>query len=99
MDVQILPRVSKETKLKVREALNLDEATIKEAVETLKAWLEIQPHLPHHEDEWTNKMRNYREVFRKREQMKSDESRRPNREKFEHEMFGVEGSFRKLNID
>jgi hypothetical protein len=45
-DMSVLT-VSKETKDKIREKVNIDEERIKEAVQTLKEWLEAQPHLPH----------------------------------------------------
>jgi len=46
MTQQILLSPSSETIKKVREELGLDERRTKEAVEGLKKWLEMQPHLP-----------------------------------------------------
>ena len=48
---------------------------------------------------WKKKAENNRQWLMEREQMKSDEKKRPGRPKTSEEMFGIEGSFRKLNVD
>jgi len=40
-----------------------------------------------------------RDFLLEREKMKSDEPKRPGRPKTSQDLFGMEGSFRQLNID
>ena len=48
---------------------------------------------------WKKKCEDRREFLIAQSKMKSDESRRPGRPKTSDELFGIEGSFRKLNVD
>ena len=53
MAEEALPPVSKEVIEQVRKSLGLDERRIKEAVEGIKEWLRLQPHLPMEEGTYT----------------------------------------------
>jgi hypothetical protein len=44
-------------------------------------------------------MERYRDWFKEEETLRVDESRRPGKAKSPGDVFGVEGSFRKLDID
>ena len=46
MAEEALPPISKEVIDEVRKNLNLDERRLKEAVDGIKEWLGMQPHLP-----------------------------------------------------
>jgi len=48
---------------------------------------------------WKNKCESRSDWLKQRETMKSDESRRPGEPKTTEQMFGMVGSFRKLNVD
>ena len=48
---------------------------------------------------WKNKCEENRDFLIAQTKMKSDESKRPGRPKTSDELFGIEGSFRKLNVD
>jgi hypothetical protein len=48
---------------------------------------------------WLRKLRNYRGWFLEQDKMKSDESKRPGKAVNNGDLFGFEGSFRKLNVD
>jgi len=50
-------------------------------------------------DHWKTQVENNTELLAKVEKMKSDESKLPGRPKTSQELFGIEGSFRKLEID
>ncbi|CAH0404713.1 unnamed protein product [Chilo suppressalis] len=50
-------------------------------------------------DYWKAKVESYRDWFLKEENAKTDESKRPGKPKTTSELFGVEGSFRKLEVD
>ncbi|XP_059059454.1 alpha-tocopherol transfer protein-like [Achroia grisella] len=50
-------------------------------------------------DHWKAKVESYRDWFLKEESVFSDESKRPGKPKTSSELFGVEGSFRKLEVD
>ncbi|XP_071052625.1 uncharacterized protein [Onthophagus taurus] len=50
-------------------------------------------------DHWKAKVESYAEWFKEDEKYKSDESKRIGRPKTESDLFGIEGSFRKLNVD
>ncbi|XP_069680236.1 alpha-tocopherol transfer protein-like [Periplaneta americana] len=50
MSVDLLPPATKEIKERVRNQFGLNEQSIREAVQMLRDWLELQPHLPHEPD-------------------------------------------------
>ncbi|XP_049866600.1 uncharacterized protein LOC126367214 [Pectinophora gossypiella] len=50
-------------------------------------------------DHWREKVESYRDWFLKEENSRSDESKRPEMPKTTSALFGVEGSFRKLEVD
>ncbi|KAK9730723.1 CRAL/TRIO domain [Popillia japonica] len=50
-------------------------------------------------DHWKKKIESYSEWFKEDEQYKTDETLRPGKPKTSGDMFGIEGSFRKLNLD
>ncbi|XP_046459127.1 retinol-binding protein pinta-like isoform X4 [Daphnia pulex] len=50
-------------------------------------------------DYWKKKCEDRRDFLIGQSQMKSDEAKRPGRPKTTDELFGIEGSFRKLNVD
>ncbi|XP_069698920.1 alpha-tocopherol transfer protein-like [Periplaneta americana] len=52
-----------------------------------------------HWSAWIKKMESYRDWFLEQDKMISDESKRPGKAVNSGELFGIEGSFRKLNID
>lgn len=48
---------------------------------------------------WKKKCEDRRDFLIAQSQIKSDEAKRPGRPKTSDELFGIEGSFRKLNVD
>lgn len=50
-------------------------------------------------DYWKRKCEDQRDLLIAQSQVKSDETKRPGRPKTSQELFGIEGSFRKLNVD
>ncbi|KAJ4426589.1 hypothetical protein ANN_26387 [Periplaneta americana] len=46
MSIEVLPPPSNETLKQIWSYFNLNEQSVKEAVDSLKKWLEMQPHLP-----------------------------------------------------
>ena len=48
---------------------------------------------------WKKKVESRRDFLMGFEKVKADESNRPGRPKTTQELFGIEGSFRKLNVD
>lgn len=48
---------------------------------------------------WKKKCEDHREFLIAQSKMKTDESKRPGKPKTSDELFGIEGSFRKLNVD
>jgi hypothetical protein len=48
---------------------------------------------------WKKKLESYHDIFLVREQLKSDESKRPGHSVSSSELLGFEGSFRKLEVD
>ncbi|CAK1603325.1 unnamed protein product [Parnassius mnemosyne] len=50
-------------------------------------------------DYWQAKVESYRNWFLQEETVKSDESKRPDKPKSTSSLFGIEGSFRKLDVD
>lgn len=50
-------------------------------------------------DHWKVKVESYRDWYMDQSQQISNESKRPGKPKSSSEMFGVEGSFRKLEFD
>ncbi|XP_022912225.1 retinol-binding protein pinta-like [Onthophagus taurus] len=50
-------------------------------------------------DHWKAKVESYAEWFKEDAKYKSDESKRIGKPKTESDLFGIEGSFRKLNVD
>ncbi|XP_045490785.1 alpha-tocopherol transfer protein-like isoform X1 [Colias croceus] len=50
-------------------------------------------------DYWKAKVESYRDWFLAEESIRSDESRRPEKPKTASSLFGLEGSFRKLDVD
>ncbi|KAJ9583070.1 hypothetical protein L9F63_022592 [Diploptera punctata] len=51
MEIDDLLQITQEVKNKVRGCLKLDETSLKESVERIKHWLELQPHLPKDKDD------------------------------------------------
>lgn len=49
--------------------------------------------------EWKKKVESYKDWFLEDARYYSDESKRPGKPKTTSEVFGIEGSFRKLNVD
>lgn len=49
--------------------------------------------------EWKKKVESYREWFLEDEKYHSDEKKRPGKPKTSEDLFGLEGSFRQLNVD
>ena len=49
MSIVALPPVNEEVKRKIREQINLDDHSLKQALEVLKSWMLQQPHLPDEE--------------------------------------------------
>ncbi|KAJ9598614.1 hypothetical protein L9F63_010704, partial [Diploptera punctata] len=52
-----------------------------------------------HYSVWKNKMKSYRNWFIEHEKKKSDETKRPNGQGYNSDLFGYDGSFRQLSID
>nr|XP_018913551.1 PREDICTED: alpha-tocopherol transfer protein-like isoform X2 [Bemisia tabaci] len=50
-------------------------------------------------DEWAKKLESYRDWFMTEGSVKADESKRPGKSNLQQDLFGIEGSFRKINID
>ncbi|XP_068620794.1 uncharacterized protein [Battus philenor] len=50
-------------------------------------------------DHWLRKVESYRDWFLKEENARSDESKRPGKPKTTSTLFGIEGSFRQLEVD
>jgi hypothetical protein len=48
---------------------------------------------------WLKKLESYRDWFLEQDNMKSDESKRIRRDFNSGDLFGLEGSFRQLNVD
>jgi hypothetical protein len=48
---------------------------------------------------WKKKVESYRDWYLEEDTYRSNEKLRPGKPKTSEEMFGVEGSFRKLNLD
>ncbi len=48
---------------------------------------------------WKKKLEDNRDFLLQQEKYRSDESKRPGKPKTTEEIFGIEGSFRKLNVD
>ena len=46
MSQEALPPISKEVITKIRNLLNLDEKRLEEAMNGIREWLLLQPHLP-----------------------------------------------------
>lgn len=50
-------------------------------------------------EQWMRKLEGYKDWFMEQESVKADESKRPGKPQSYDDLFGVEGSFRKLAID
>jgi hypothetical protein len=50
-------------------------------------------------EQWVKKMESYQDWFKKQENVKANESKRPGKPKTHGDLFGLEGSFRQLVID
>lgn len=50
-------------------------------------------------DKWVEKIESYRDFFKEEDQYGTDEKKRPGRPKNAESLFGIEGSFRKLEVD
>jgi hypothetical protein len=48
---------------------------------------------------WLKKLESYRDWFLEQDKMKSDESKRIGKAFNSGDLFGIEGSFRQLNVD
>ena len=53
----------------------------------------------HSTDDWMKRVLENKDWFAEQTQYKSDESKRPGKPKSHADIFGIEGSFRKLDID
>ncbi|PSN30162.1 hypothetical protein C0J52_27760 [Blattella germanica] len=49
--------------------------------------------------DWKKKVEGYRTWFKEQEKYRSDEKKRPGKAKTQEDLFGLEGSFRQLNVD
>lgn len=50
-------------------------------------------------DEWEKKLISYRDFFLEEVNYRNDERKRPGKPKNAESLFGIDGSFRKLNVD
>uniref|UniRef100_A0A1L8DZG8 Putative phosphatidylinositol transfer protein sec14 n=1 Tax=Nyssomyia neivai TaxID=330878 RepID=A0A1L8DZG8_9DIPT len=57
------------------------------------------PHIKELIDKWEKKFMEYRDYFLEEANYGTDEKKRPGRPKTEESIFGIDGSFRKLNVD
>ncbi|CAG9567049.1 unnamed protein product [Danaus chrysippus] len=82
----------------IREVFEKPER-INSDIKMLREWLEKQPHLqavnPYY---WKAKVESYRDWFLNEEEC-SDESLRPGKPRSSSSLFGVDGSFRQLDVD
>ena len=50
-------------------------------------------------DHWKKKVESYKDWFAEEAKYMTNEAKRPGKPKSANELFGIEGSFRKLNVD
>lgn len=77
-------------------------SSISELTGKARAWMHFKPLVKrclYVSAYWKNKCEDNREFLKAQEKMKADESKRPGQAKTSAQLFGIEGSFRKLNVD
>ena len=66
---------------------------------SLRTWLIKRIYFLSQTDTWKKKLESYRNWFLEQENVKVDESKRPDKSFNMSDLFGFEGTFRQLNVD